>query len=220
MAPTVYKISEDVVKSHYTYGDYENIYEDFPKFGDKLAKSLIPYVTENFPQIKRGDVIELELSNEPMHYRKQQYMFWDGKEILLPFSDFYDYGGGGPPLSFKSITEFPIGYFADYVFFSDVIYLDYDTFMEQIENLRENYDEEANDDDKNWENLFVTYKGQKYPIYDEFGRDNYTCLGYLEILREGQNPHVMLVDKYDKIVDIDGYRVDDLGRIDEDEDNY
>ena len=179
-------------------GENVNFYNMFQK-----NSNLVKYIKENFPQIKRGDTIDININqfdlSSDLDYRSM-YVFWDGKKVLPQCTDFYEYGGGGPPLCFKTITEFPINYFEGFCIWSP-IYLDYDTFHKQILDI-----DIKSEEDEEWDKFFVTYNGKKYE-FDFDDSEDYSPKEYLEYIKSGFSIHNILVSSKDKIVDIDGVEV-------------
>jgi hypothetical protein len=162
-----------------------------------LGNKIKPYVIINFPDIKRGDALELET-----HFgytgRKEHFMYWDGENVIPQCNDYYAYDGGGPPLCFKTFTEFPMNYFSETAWFGESVYLDYDTFVDQIRNWT------TNEDDKE---LMITYKNKTYSLNLDESEACDSLSEYIDLIKTGNAKHIMLVNSNNRIVDIDGEEV-------------
>lgn len=177
-----------------------------------LGREIKPYVLNNFPDIKRGDALELDhLFGYPG--RKGHFMYWDGKNVIPQCNDYYDYDGGGPPLCFKTFTEFPMDYFSETAFFGSSVYLDYDTFVEQVRNWIPEYDSddegEDEDEDEDDAQLFIRFQDKKYSLDLCEADGNYSVTEYIKVIKRGEAKHIMLVNSQNRIVDIHGIEVYD-----------
>ncbi len=173
---------------------------------------LNEYVRRHFPNIKRGDAVYSDGIGDGERYT--DYAYWDGEKLLKQCGVYNDgFRGNGPSLHFKTITEFPIGYFNGTCHFDDIIYLDYDTFAPQIRNY--NFEEMkakaiANDPyyEEDYEDIVITYEGKDYfiPIQNY---DAAPIEEYIELIKYGGTTYVLLVNSENRIVDIDGEEVYD-----------
>ncbi len=189
----VYKIPEDIVNQH----------------GTKNYIEFTNYVNAKYPSIKRGDALELGVY---LGYpgRKEHFLFWDGKQVIPQCTDYYEYDGGGPPLSFKTFTEFPMDYFSEVAWFGFAVYLDYNTFVYQVKM----WDTPEDDQDANLE---IEYKGVRYSLnLDE--SEAYDSLNqYIDAIKNGEARHIIMVDSNNRIVNINGEEV--YNEIDDDDED-
>lgn len=173
--------------------------DDYEYPNESLGLKIKPYIINNFPDIKRGDSLELDFSFG-CPGRKEHFMYWDGENVIPQCNDYYDYDGGGPPLCFKTFTEFPMNYFSETAWFGSSVYLDYDTFVDQVRNW-------TADEDNEEEELIITYNNQKYSL-DLVEADVVDSLSeYIDMIKSGEAHHIMLVNAKNRIVDIDGEEV-------------
>lgn len=186
--PLVYEIPEEIVN----------------KYGPSGYEGLTDYVLETYPDIKRGDALELDII---CLGRYENFVFWDGEKVIPQCHDYNEYLGAGPPLCFKTFTEFPMGHFKNAVWFHNTVYLDYDTFVDQVRNWssKKSIYEDEDDDDNN--ELHIKYKGETYSLNLDEMDGNYDIPEYVQHIHSGKSTHVILVDSCNKIVDIDGYQV-------------
>ncbi len=190
MKSKIYKIPNEYLK---------NFINDYDYATESLGRKIKPYVIKNYPDIKRGDALELDFY---FGYpdRKEHFMYWDGKNVLPQCHDYYDYDGGGPPLCFKTFTEFPMDYFSETAWFGESVYLDYDTFVDQVRNWTA---KEDNDD----EELIITYKNKTYSLNLDESESCDSLSEYIDVIKTGKAQYIMLVNSDNKIVNIDGEEV-------------
>ena len=189
--PNIYKISKEIVD----------------KNQPRNYKGLANYVLETYPDIKRGDLLKLDKSLSSSG-RSSYILFWDGKRVIPQCFDYSDGYEGGPPLCFKTFTEFPINYFEKLIRFDSTVYLDYDTFSDQVRNWLNGKSDEEDEDEYQEFDLCITYNGNSYLLEQDEAYDNFKgTYEYVKFIHEGLSTKIILVDSCNKIVDIDGYQV-------------
>ena len=199
---SIYDIPEDICLK--AIPDTDDIIGYYYDNCDEIGLELSPYVKEHYPQIERGDALKLGilLGRES---RKGHFMFWDGEKVIPQCNDYYDGDGAGPPLCFKTFTEFPLEYFEEVSYFGYTVYLDYDTFVDQIRNLTPVSIRSQEESD-----AFITYKDQKYYLIRDCqfcDTDMYTIDEYIEKVQQGESQFHMLVNSNNKIVNMNGEEV-------------
>lgn len=196
MPSTVHFISKQILEA------YVPEYDTYEYASAEIGTKLTPYVKANLPTIRRGDALELDVCYG-CPGRKEHFMFWDGEQVIPQCTDYYDYDGGGPPLCFKTFTEFPMEYFSEVAWFGNSVYLDYDTFADQIRNLQFQEDEDLDEDSE----LLIEYQGETYSLNLDEADGNMNLYEYVELIKEGGARHIMLVNAKNRIVDIHGNEV-------------